>query len=345
MKSPQPCKRLVPALLLLATVLLGTCTKKPADNPGPSAPVTPVVDPIDTPCQPLQLVEHVIPLPSTSAKLGFNLPCANPTNAQELIYWRIDASTTPTQTGLYKVNLQTRQQQLVLQPPTLDAQLSWSTTGWLALSYGGQVYKVKTNGDSLTQASFGHYHDYPCWSPDGQRLVCRQTHSQRPARDGIVLLDKDGEVLPTAFPLPNRTPYGWSSDGQKLVLDFGYDADYGLAVYDFATGQTTKVAASPIDVDAAGLIYSAAWVPNTQTVIWSTGRGIFSTDVATQQTTCLHSGCDSRLYLGLTVTADARHILTGRADSKAIQSGQAIYGEQNIWIMDLDGRNETKQAL
>ena len=70
--------------------------------------------------------------------------------------------------------------------------------------------------------------------------------------------------------------------------------------------------------------------------------GIGTTDTQTRETKQLHTGCDTRVYLNPDVSADGRTILVRRIDRKSVDDGQEVYQESNLWLMDIDGRNERK---
>ena len=49
---------------------------------------------------------------------------------------------------------------------------AWSPNGqWITFSENAQIWKMKINGDSLTQLTFEGRNFYPTWSPDGQWIA------------------------------------------------------------------------------------------------------------------------------------------------------------------------------
>ena len=127
-------------------------------------------------------------------------------------------------------NLDTRQQRLIYRSRGLTLQLHRSTTGWLALSMNDQVWKIKANGDSLTQLTSGGFHYQPQWSPDGQRLVC---HEPDTPRAPLIIIDKNGRWLTQLSGFPVNYCQGWSPDGTRLLITYGPLANeqgYGVGV-------------------------------------------------------------------------------------------------------------------
>ena len=244
-------------------------------------------------------------------------------------------------TGLWTADLSTRQQQPVRLGRDMFLNVCWGTNGWLVINKGDQIWKIKPNGDSLTQLTFGVTHYNPQWSPDGQRLVCT-------ANQYLVLMDKDGKRL-AAPGLETRAGYarGWSPDGNLLLLDCTSNDGQqpGLGIYDFRTGKTQFVvalrgtAASPAVSNGC---FGASWLPDSQSFVWSSIAGIFRTNASNGSTVRLHSGCESRIYLNPSVAADGRQLIVQRIDKKGVEGGTKIYAEGNLWTMNLDGSNERK---
>ena len=275
----------------------------------------------------------------TGADISYNYPCFNPRNPREIVYYWVERNNL-TNYGLYTANLDTNQRRFIRLGNEFGLQVRWGSTGWLALSMGSQVWKLKANGDSLTQLTFGTPHYQPQWSPDGQRLVCHESDSPG---GPLIIIDKNGRKLATLNGFPTQYCESWSPDGTRLLVRYGtYGQGYGLGVYDLATNHVELVAVTEVSGSTKGLLYGAAWLPDSRNVIWATGTGLYAADTQTRQTRQLHTGCDTRVYLNPDVTADGRSILVRRVDKKSTDNGQGVYVESNLWLMNIDGSNERK---
>ena len=60
---------------------------------------------------------------------------------------------------------------------------------WMVFSWGKQIWKVKVNGDSLTQLTFSGENFYPRWSPDGKKIVF---HVPLGDSAGVWMINSDG---------------------------------------------------------------------------------------------------------------------------------------------------------
>ncbi len=148
----------------------------------------------------------------------FKAPCFNPNNANEFVYLR---ENTRTNTGdeLWKYNLETGEKMKLTSDVWSHTWPRWSVKDWIL--YAGnktQLWKVKSNGDSLIQLKYheGGYR-YGDWNGDGTKIVVW-------IAGGII-------GFPTAFTidgdgffdskLDDRISYffpSWSPDGDKIIL-------------------------------------------------------------------------------------------------------------------------------
>jgi TolB protein len=86
---------------------------------------------------------------------------------------------------------------------------------WLVFWDNAQIFKIKLNGDSLTQLTFESTNFYPDWSPDGKKIAFDITET--PEVRGIYMMNSDGsdnKMVPNTF--TGRFP-DWSPDGSQLV--------------------------------------------------------------------------------------------------------------------------------
>ena len=120
----------------------------------------------------------------------------------------------------------------------------------------------------------------------------------------------------------------------------------GIYVHDFQTNRSEYIMTGTVPSTGAPQgLHWVDWLPDNRTLIWAGSGGLFRTDTQTKQTTTLHKGCQSRVYLSPSVAADGKTIVVERVDYEVKGTPLALYGEHNLVLMDSDGRNERKAAF
>jgi len=102
---------------------------------------------------------------------SYNEPLLNPNNPYEMALIRTDMTELLLMNELCIYNFCDNSLEVIAD--NIYYGLDWSTEDWLI--YTGRdhnVWKIKTNGDSLTQLTFtGDYNNYPEWSPSGEKFI------------------------------------------------------------------------------------------------------------------------------------------------------------------------------
>lgn len=93
----------------------------------------------------------------------------------------------------------------------------WSPDGeWIVFEGNALIWKIKVNGDSLTQLTFNGRTFFPDWSPDGKKIAYDCTTN--PPGTGLWIMNADGTDKKCLG--LGRNP-DWSPDGAKFVYEGG----------------------------------------------------------------------------------------------------------------------------
>lgn len=187
--------RLMPALSCLMITVVVFCSCKKDDAPT-----------IDQPC--------------VICPIDFNVIDSEPSwspDGRTIAY--VHGDTLPDRNGIYLIDADGTNNRImyigVVGSPT------WSPDGnWIAFSDRAQIFKVKTNGDSLTQLTSEGRNFFPAWSPDGE-WIAYDSDSQSPnGMNFIWRMKADGsEKKRILYDLTKgeiRMP-DWSPDGKRIV--------------------------------------------------------------------------------------------------------------------------------
>jgi len=152
--------------IIIFITSVSSCKKKPVEIITSSAPES------SEECPPFAKPSIFVTDPSHYSVYGIGyIPAVemNPNNENEIIY--IEGSH-PNRLMYY--NLQTNEKRVLFER-SVACELSWSVKGWILfkraeLGYHS-VYKIKADGDSLTQLSQYDIYHHAHWNSDGTKII------------------------------------------------------------------------------------------------------------------------------------------------------------------------------
>lgn len=222
-------------------------------------------------------------------------------------------------TGIYLVDSSGSNRRLLLAGEGVG--FTWSPDSrWLAFSSIGKLYKIRVNGDTLTQLTTGTGDIRPAWSPDGTQIAF--------VRTGVWLLRMDSlttRQLSTSGNFPS-----WHPNGMEIVvMDAGQQmpdllVQYTIDAIHTATGvwRTLYSFRSPDNctfgsINPVGDRYLFSAQPNQGL------SQVWGVDLATLTPTRL--------------TADGADYPAWSPDGVMIVYTRTAEGDGGLWLMRFDG--------
>ncbi len=271
--------------------------------------------------------------PSTSSfgyqyqqpEISYNAPCFNPSNPNEIIYVRGHYSTGTSE--LRRYDLITHKDTILC--TNIWENPKWGKNGWIVFNHAdNQVWKIKCNGDSLTQMTtqggLG-----AVWNGAGDKIAY---WNQISSTYYTYIMNPSGIYFDTLL-YPDVLYRGaWSPDNLKLGTAYSGNVAYidlnNKMIHSFNS-------AGAISINGMD------WLPNSQTIIWCSDKGMFRTDISTNTTKKLKSGCSSKIYLWPSVSSDGSKIIVQRIDQNLI-GDNTVFSESHLYTMNVDGTGEKK---
>ncbi|WKZ65099.1 MAG: hypothetical protein QY325_10035 [Flavobacteriales bacterium] len=127
----------------------------------------------------------------------------NPANGDEILVQRDPNGGGWANSQFYRLNLSTGTFQLVHEG-AFTYSPAWGPSGWIAFTQASapnwNIWKVKSNGDSLTQLTFTGNCFRPIWNPDGTEIGYSTGNlSQAPLNSLSIRIAADGSAIDTLW--------------------------------------------------------------------------------------------------------------------------------------------------
>ncbi len=292
------------------------------------------------PCESFYLPWSPIPYPTRPLPKQRYSPCFNPNDGNDFVY--VDQDLEAKTTMLIKYNLLTQQQAILLPQVGIVEQPKWGKNGWIVFSDGTNIFKLRDNGDSLTQLTFEGTNQDPNIFED--KIMFTYTGGMS-GTAGVKTMDMQGN---------NRVNIAINGTLKKNVINglgeiAGSLGGYRLATYHLATKQQQTYLANDTGYFKR-IISDKCWHPNNTDIYFiaapigendTTRLGINKINKHTQQETLVKNVCATRAYNYLSISPDGTKLLVERSNVTLLPDSARLMGS-DIYIMDSDGRNERK---
>ena len=255
-----------------------------------------------------------------------------PGNNDEIIGY-YSGYLSSNQASLVKYNLFTNEIFTILENPEFFAYLVISSTGWLLFTLNdSQIWKVKINGDSLTQLTHNGVNFEFAWSPDGERFIYKQDYPI--GTYNTIISDKNGNYLfSMGASYKIRNPV-WSPDGKYIACGnfSGYYTEIDLIntsnweIENLIDGEdifTEKIK----DID---------FFPDSKNILWATNTELRKTNIETGETEVIATTCDSQGFDAISISDDGQNIIVKKTVYTYYDSKHLLISPR-IFLLDISG--------
>lgn len=285
---------------------------------------------IDKHCMPVETGPIIIstnfpgsPRPINLDSFKFIYPYSNPNNKNEFVYFVYDYKLNNS--GIFIYNILTKQKSLVIESDLRarknypQSDIRWSKKGWLIFAdFDANIYKIKPNGDSLTQLTFSRSNFVPEWNIDGTKF-CIQHYSSLLKKHFTLIIDENGNNLDTIDYYNKQVilnqPH-WQHD--KYLLGSN---DIGIVLYDYINEKVTEINIGNLSM---GFM---RWINNDE-FIYNGTNGIFVYNITNNQIKQIRKMVNSNVYANLNLLNN-NQIVCERTKTILLDSMKQIYGEKN----------------
>ncbi|MFB0516729.1 MAG: hypothetical protein ACETWG_09020 [Candidatus Neomarinimicrobiota bacterium] len=230
-------------------------------------------------------------------------------------------STDPDSEGIWFIAPDGSDKRMFLKGARLPA---WGPPGeWLAFVAGTQIFKIKVNGDSLTQLTFEGRNFFPTWSPDG-KWITYDSNTDSP--NGMyfiwkMMMDGSGKRCIAFDPEKGeiRQPHWSLEDGEIVHIRYGYAASGEPEIFTMDTAGASILQCTHLNAWSISPKFSY----DGAKIAFASSSGIWIMDRTGENKIQLTSNGGIEPFW----SPDGKHIVY-------------VGPEQTLWIMDADGGNK-----
>lgn len=316
-------KKQIILFLIISLVLLSSCSK---DN-------------IENECLTIPQEEECIDIPPPvgwttgdhqwiKALPYYETPHFNPNNPNELIF-RLYENSGDQFLQLVKYNFSTQEKETIYQGDFVFPK--WSKKDWILFSQSDfNFYKIKSNGDSLTQLTFSGNGAAADWNLAGDQFIYDNI-----SNNSSIIMSENGTPLDTI-------------EGGALSMSWQHDsllASIGPAWLSVQNSNSQELDFRVIhEINSSGTT-RAEWL-DSDNIIWAYNDGIFKSNIISNETVLLQESCDSKVYQYPTVSRISNKVVFQRTDKELIETevnkGTAT---SRMFIMNFDGSEREEIIL
>ena len=311
-------RKIIPILIIIFSVQVISCEKD-----------KPII--IDNDCIEIPPSSSPYGYDYLNDSLGFHHPCFNPNNSNEIIYIQYLRGVTGYGT-LIKYNIVSKEKEIILQGREIVSPPDWSVNNYIVLSLDylkPNIYKMKSNGDSLTQLTFDDKNIHPYFIDNDTKIVYSDIDHRN---TNIISLNSTPLDTIKIF---SHAGYSYNNNTNELLI-CSYEKIYRYNIIDKSYREYCQ---------NYQLIFASRclWINNFE-FIWSTsqmsiGGSVNITNVLTHQTHIIKPNCSSTIYCNINYSELNDKLILVKRERKKI-SNNLIAVKNKIVIMNTDGTNE-----
>ena len=251
-------------------------------------------------------------------------------NADEIIFFIQGKALggTMLQMNLVKLNLSTNVLSTLL-TTNFASRPSWSKTGWIVFGLRDeQIWKIKDNGDSLTQVTSTAPNYNPFFTNDTDVFICDNSAN---GANTALLMSLNGEILDTLYDYPDqRTP---ACNSKNTLLGA---TNFSMVTYKLGDNVSVVV---PDDNFDAPHFNGVVWLTDS-TCIWADNAGIYTTSIITSDKKQVLETCDSRLYFSPIYARSINKVIWTKLIYDQVEGKNILHFTSRLVMMNPDGTDE-----
>ena len=263
-------------------------------------------------------------------------PCYNPENSNEICFLR-DAPGSNSDLIVHDL---ISEESTLIYSGIIQSPVKWGYNDWLIFGTNGNIYRIKSNGDSLSMITNSNNCFYPIWSEAFDYFYCAFHIEIGSPPNQITQVytgkfDVSGNIIDTIEQrLHQRSAI--NNNGLIISTEPNYSS-YQTFAFDANTGARTNIETSADGNQAF------KWVNNYEFLTIKV-NGITKTNIINGEKTVIKNTCNSEFITEVDYNPLNQKILCSKVSQKLVDNSTILYKERLV-IMDLNGENEVEVSV
>jgi hypothetical protein len=262
---------------------------------------------------------------------------ANPEQLQQFMYV-LRLNTLPIRKEIWLMDLCTGLKLRIMDDARPMSSARWSSHNWIVFEENHQLWKITTQGDSLTQLTNSASNAYGDWSPDGAYIYYRRQLTSRGAEARYAIMDQHGQFVSQFDSLQPYHGLVWSPDKSMGVVSRVGDS---TVLIDFQTNELSQFVIPEGIGRKSGV---RAW-QSEQEIYLSGYDGIYFYHLMLQQVeSFFDQTCFDYDFLQLTVSRDRKYGIVTRLN-RSLYDPATFWDDTRLYWLDFDNEEMWEMDL
>ena len=262
-------------------------------------------------------------------KYNYSDPVFNPNNKDEIAYIREDMEIgTGWNNELWVFNFCTGETRYLTDKIGYDP--CWSVKNWIIFTGKNyQIWKIKSNGDSLTQlTNQSGFNNHPKWNDEGDKFIFRADGN----KSLFLIADESGINIDTLPVFAGR----WNWHKNYILYARSWQGKEVYGIYNLDSKEFSFVGDAPNN----RMVGDLNFIESKNSILYNE-KVVGYTNIDTKEEVILLKDAANRSYGRMDLSDDDQTIILTRTYMNKLSECE-METETSLYLIDIDGKNERR---
>lgn len=267
----------------------------------------------------------------------YSEPCFNPSNSNQIAYYRYDAINGPPAWDIWVQDLCSDEKRMLVSNAYYG--IDWSVKDWIVYTASDhQMYMIKSNGDSLTKLTdTGDYNRRPKWDSRGENILFKQTIG---GVSQVLIFNIEKSSFESLPELRSSAAWNWINDEELSYIGYGEEGHPWLQLFKFNLSSKESIVLHKVDIGTSikFITRSTDFSAHSNSVVWCAYGAIGKTNLYSGNKEILLEASNTERFESAVVSNDGKYILFDISRKEWINPC-LFDSDYGLYVMDINGQN------